>query len=71
MLNSNSVNGIRPTLKPGQTLENVSNKFGPWYDQSGYYDNPSRLLDTFQTDAKLSSSRANNLIEFRKSFEAT
>ena len=71
MQRHNSVNGIRPTLKPGQTLENVADKFGPWYESTGYYRSAPRLIDTFQTDAKLTSSCASNLSEFRKSFEAT
>ena len=71
MYRNSAVNGIRPTLKPGQTLENTSNKFSYLYDKTGYYEASERLLDPFQTDAKKMSETASNFEEFRKSFEAT
>lgn len=70
-LENNPVNGLRPTLKPGQTLENVANKFSPWYEDCGYYGHEQRTLNPYQTDMKKSSQIAANLSEFRKSFEAT
>lgn len=57
-------------MKPGQTLESNANKFSGWYGKCGYYEPPSRLLDTFQTDQKKGCSLAESS-EFRRSFEST